>query len=122
MSFQHISGKITKNGLEAGEAKGSPVTRFSVTVAQGFGDDAPEPRFVRCTVFNEDIQKQVKEQLGPGSVVTVVGEITVGTYNDKTQYNMKASRVGVTEFYTRSGSQQRADAPPAKPAAEELDW
>lgn len=104
----HITGNVGSDPREFETSKG-PVLKFSVavTLKYGSGDDGLT-RWVNVAVFNEDLQRQVKKEIGKGTKVAVEGRLkTDREYKGQKQYDLTASRVGLVKWFTRSKSEEQ---------------
>lgn len=97
-----ISGNLGKDAESRQTQKGDKVTSFSVGVKQGWGDSASTNWF-RCSVWGERGQK-ISEYLLKGVKVFVTGELTIGSYEGKPQYDVRVNEI---EWERRNGGDQR---------------
>jgi len=83
-----VSGRLSADA-ETRQAGDGTVTSFNLAVDQGFGDKKVTNWF-RVSVWGKKGAGAAPYLLKSGQV-TVVGELEIGTYNDKPQYNIRAS-------------------------------
>jgi len=107
------------NDAELRNAGGTDVCNFNVAVKQGFGRDAATAWY-RVGVWGTRA-KSIVEHVKKGSKVAVAGELMIGEYNGKPQYEVRAHEVdpfcgGKADTSTTSGRDDRAP----QPAADEL--
>ena len=86
------------------------VCSFSVAVRQGFSRDA-KSEWYRCTIWGQRGQS-IASHLVKGAKVAVVGELTIGEYNGKPQYNVRVVEIdpfcgGKTERQSEPRQQSR---------------
>jgi hypothetical protein len=106
---------------EMGDTSVGPVCRVSVAVTKAYpdmGQENGETRWVQVAMFKPSVQKQMIDKIDKGTVVIAEGVITKGQYNGQDQYSMKASRVGLGEYFLPSAEDKAAAASRAKPKAE----
>jgi single-strand DNA-binding protein len=90
MQIITITGNVGKDP-EQRQAGNDTVTAFSVAVRQGFKQDAPTV-WHRCNVWGKR-GDTIKQHLAKGMKVTVVGELTIGEYQGKPQYDIRVADV-----------------------------
>jgi single stranded DNA-binding protein len=108
-SVQQIIGNVGGDP-EDGETKVGDVTRFSVAVTKAYpdaGEDNGVTRWVQVAVFKESIREQVHAKISKGTRVAVEGTITESSYQGKKQYGMKASRVGLVDWFLPSAEDKK---------------
>lgn len=88
MQIITLSGRIGSDA-ETRSAGDGQVTSFSLAVDQGYGDRKVSNWF-RVSVWGKK-GTGAAPYLLKGGVVTVVGELEIGEYNGKPQYNVRAS-------------------------------
>lgn len=91
MQILTITGNLGRDPEQRQTQGGDSVTSFSVAVRQGFKRDAPSVWF-RCSVWGKR-GDTIRDHLRKGSKVTVVGELTIGEYQGKPQYDVRVSDV-----------------------------
>lgn len=91
--MQHliITGNVGKDPELKQTQGGDDVCSFSVAVRQGFKQDAPTVWY-RCSVWGKR-GRTIKDNLAKGAKVTVIGELTIGSYQDKPQYDVRVADV-----------------------------
>jgi single-strand DNA-binding protein len=96
MQLITISGNLGRDAEFASTQAGDDVCRFSLGVKQGWGDKASSNWF-RCNLWGKRA-KSIQPMLYKGMKVMVVGELTIGEYQGKAQYDVRVSEV---EFVPR---------------------
>lgn len=99
-----ITGNLGRDPEMRATQDGTPICNFSVGVRQGWGDRASSNWF-RCSVFGTRA-KTISEHLAKGQKVTVIGELTIGEYQGKPQYDV---RVDDVDWQPSGDRQQRSD-------------
>ena len=102
MQFITITGNVGKDPEQRTTQSGDTVTAFSVAVRQGFKQEAPIVWF-RCNVWGKR-GDTIKQHLAKGAKATVVGELTIGEYQGKPQYDI---RVNDVDWSKPAGGEQR---------------
>lgn len=92
-----IVGNVGK-APEIKQTSKGPLTKFSVAVSDGFGDDATTTWF-SVAVFNEGLQEWVQNNIYKGAQVAVQGNVT---QKDGYGPDMLAVRVGLVSWGQRS--------------------
>lgn len=111
-----ISGNIGKDA-EIRTTSGDDVLGFNVASKQGYGERASTNWF-RCSVWGKRA-KTLEQYLRKGTKVVVQGELTIGSYDGKPQFDI---RVGEIEFMSaREGGDRQADSASQSRAAADLD-
>lgn len=123
MQFITITGKLGKDA-ESRQAGGSDVVSFSVAVDQGFGQKKTTNWF-RVSVWGKR-GAAIQQYLTKGTAVTVTGELTIGDYNGKPQFDVSAADVALQGGGQQSGgggggTSQRARPAPTPMQSEDLD-
>lgn len=99
-----ITGNLGRDPEIRSTQGGDQVCSLSVGVKQGWGDRASSNWF-RCSVWGKRAQT-VNDNLRKGQKVTVIGELTIGEYNGKPQYDV---RVDDVDWQPSGDRQQRSD-------------
>ncbi len=86
-----ITGNVGKDPEQRSTQSGDSVTSFNVAVRQGFKRDAPTVWY-RCSVWGKR-GDTIREHLRKGMKATVVGELTIGEYQGKPQYDVRVNDV-----------------------------
>lgn len=100
-----ISGNLGRD-REFRRAGDNDVLSFSVGVKQGYGDKASSNWF-RCSVWGKRGDK-LADYLKKGVRVVVQGELTIGEYDGKPQYEIRVNEV---EFMSKQEGGQRREEP-----------
>ena len=105
MQTATISGNIGKDPELRSTQGGDQVLGFSVAVKQGFGDKATTNWF-RVNVWGKR-GATLERYLRKGMKVVVQGELTIGSYEGKPQFDIRANEVEFMSAGEResSGSQ-----------------
>ena len=99
-----ITGNLGRDPEIRSTQGGDQVCSLNVGVKQGWGDRASSNWF-RCSVWGKRAQT-VNDNLRKGQKVTVIGELTIGEYNGKPQYDV---RVDDVDWQPSGDRQQRSD-------------
>lgn len=87
MQIITITGNVGKDAEQRTTQGGDTVTSFSVGVRQGWGDRA-STNWYRCSVWGKR-GDTVRDHLRKGMKVTVNGELSIGEYNGKPQFDVR---------------------------------
>lgn len=118
MQIITLSGNIGSDAVLRSTNSGDQVLGFSVGVRQGFKEGAPTV-WHRCSVWGKRAEN-LKDRLLKGVKVFVTGELTIGSYEGKPQYDVRVSDV---DFVPRGDGQQRqADAGSAFDDSDEIPF
>jgi single-strand DNA-binding protein len=104
MQLITISGNIGKDAELRRTQSGDAICSFSVGVKNGFGRDATS-NWYRVSVWGKR-GETLQPMLYKGMKVVVVGELTIGEYNGKPQYDVRANEVEFTPRKDQQGNQQ----------------
>lgn len=102
-----ITGYLSKDAETATTQKGDNVTRWNVPVRQGWGD-SEQTNWFRVSIWGKRAEFASKAR--KGEFVTVTGELTIGEYNGKAQYDIRAADFANVVTAPREGGQQRQPA------------
>lgn len=105
MQIITLSGNIGRDA-ELRSTSNDQVLSFSVGVKQGYKQDAPTV-WHRCSVWGKR-GTNLKDRLLKGVKVFVTGELTIGEYQGKPQYDVRVSDV---DFVPRGEANGRAQEP-----------
>lgn len=87
MQIITITGYLSKDA-EGTTVNGDPVTRWNVPVKQGWGD-REQTNWFRVSIWGKRADFAAKAV--KGEFVTVTGELSIGEYNGKPQYDIRAN-------------------------------
>ena len=87
MNVIHFTGNVGKDP-EVRTVKGTDVCNFNVAVKQGFGRDAPT-EWYRVAVWGQQASF-MKDNISKGSKDAVAGQLEIGEYEGRPQYNVRA--------------------------------
>jgi single-strand DNA-binding protein len=104
MQIITVSGNLGRDPELRTTQGGDDVLSFSVGVQQGWGERASTNWF-RCSVWGKRA-KTLADKLRKGSRVFVVGELTIGEYQSKPQYEIRVSEL---DFSKAAGGEQRSE-------------
>ena len=90
MNTIFFTGNVGRDG-EVRTVKGTDVLNFSVAVRQGFNRDAPS-EWYRVAVWGTRAN-QLAQYVTKGAKVAVAGELEIGSYEGKPQFNVRAHEV-----------------------------
>ena len=113
MQFIAITGRVG-SAPETRTVGSGTVTNFSCAVDQGWGDKK-QTNWFRVAIWGERGSK-LAPYITKGEKVAVTGELEIGEYNGKPQYEVRASDVDCF----MSGKQTQ-DATQREPAPADLD-
>lgn len=119
MQIITITGNVGKDPEQRTTQGGDSVTSFSVGVRQGWGDRA-STNWYRCSVWGKR-GDTIRQHLRKGTKATVIGELTIGEYNGKPQYDVRVNDVDWAPAGERQEPRQQADSRGYAPAADDLD-
>lgn len=88
MQIITISGFLSKDAEKRQTQSGDNVTSLNVPVRQGFGDKE-QTNWFRVSVWGKRAEYAGKARKGDALFAT--GELTIGEYNGKPQYEVRAS-------------------------------
>lgn len=108
MQYLTVSGHLGRDAEFASTQAGDDVCRLNVAVKQGWGDRS-QTNWYRVSVWGKRA-KSISENCFKGMLVTVVGELTIGEYQGKAQYDIRANDVA---FTPRGERQERREREPA---------
>lgn len=104
MQILTISGNIGSDAVLRSTSGGDKVLGFNVGVRQGFKQDAPTVWY-RCSVWGKRAES-LDGRLFKGVKVFVAGDLTIGEYQGKTQYDVRVSEV---DFVPRGDARREPD-------------
>lgn len=104
MFIAHFTGNLGRDP-ETRSTSGGDVCSFSIAVKQGFGKDAPTEWF-RCSAWGKQ-GEAFKRYMRKGMKVTVAGQMTIGEYEGKPQYNVRV----IDADWPFEASSERRDEP-----------
>lgn len=91
MQILTLTGNVGRDPELRTTQGGDQVCSFSVASKQGFKRDAKTEWF-RCSVWGKR-GETIAANLRKGTKVTVVGELTIGEYQGKPQYDVRVAEV-----------------------------
>lgn len=109
-----ISGNIGREPELRTTQSGDKALSFSVGVKQGYGDNVATNWF-RCSVWGKR-GETLNRYLRKGTKVVVQGELTIGDYQGKPQYEIRANEV---EFMSAG---EKATEPARGRVSDSEDW
>jgi single-strand DNA-binding protein len=83
-----ITGYLSRDAEQSTTQGGDKVTRWNVPVKQGFGD-REQTNWFRVSIWGKRSDFAAKSR--KGDFVAVTGELTIGDYQGKPQYDVRAS-------------------------------
>lgn len=90
MQFVSITGRVGSDA-ETRQAGSGNVTNFNCAVDQGWGE-SKQTNWFRVAIWGERGTK-LAQYIKKGDKVAVTGELLIGEYNGKPQYEIRASDV-----------------------------
>lgn len=91
MQIITISGNLGRDAELASTQGGDDVCRLNVGVKQGWGERA-QTNWYRVSVWGKRA-KSISQNCFKGMFVTVVGELQIGEYQGKPQFDIRANEV-----------------------------
>jgi single-strand DNA-binding protein len=108
MQFIAITGRVGGDA-ETRSAGSGTVTNFNCAVDQGWGDNK-QTNWFRVAIWGERGSK-LAQYIKKGEKVAVTGELVIGEYNGKPQYEIRAADVDpFMSGKPAAGTQQRQPA------------
>lgn len=104
-----ITGGLGRDAELKQTQGGDSILSFSVGSSQGYGDKKSTNWF-RCTVWGKR-GASIAQYLTKGTKVTVQGELTIGEYDGKAQYEIRVNEV---EWQRNDAPRQQAADTPAQ--------
>jgi len=98
-----ISGNLGSDSVLRSTQGGDQVLAFNVGVKQGYGEKATT-NWYRCNVWGKR-GASIQQYLLKGVKVVAHGELTIGSYEGKPQYDVRVNEV---EWERRNGGDQPA--------------
>jgi single-strand DNA-binding protein len=114
MQLITISGNLGRDAELRTTQAGDDICSFSVGVRQGYGDKASSNWF-RCSVWGKRA-RTIQQYLRKGAKVFVAGELTIGEYQGKPQYDVRVNEVE-WERSAAGGEQERPATGGGRPPA-----
>lgn len=110
MQFIAITGRVGGDA-ETRSAGSSTVTGFNCAVDQGWGDKK-QTNWFRVSIWG-DRGSKLAQYIKKGDKLAVTGELVIGEYNGRPQYEIRAADV---DPFMAGKQQGERSAPPAKAA------
>jgi len=105
-----ITGGLGRDAELKTTQSGDDILSFSVGSSQGYGDKKTTNWF-RCTVWGKR-GRSIAQYLTKGTKVTVQGELSIGSYDGKPQFDVRVNEV----------EWQRSEGAAKAPAATDSAW
>ena len=125
MQIITITGYLSRDAEKATTQGGDTVTRWNVPVKQGFGE-REQTNWFRVSIWGK--RADFAGNARKGEFVTVTGELTIGEYQGKPQYEIRANDFHSVRTAPRDGGNERkpngSQGAPLEPAggfADDLD-
>lgn len=106
-----ITGYLSKDAEASTTSKGDAVTRWNVPVNQGWGDNK-QTNWFRVSIWGKRADFAAKAR--KGEFVAVTGELTIGEYQGKPQYEIRAA-----DFTSVTTGKREADAGRSTPTQDD---
>jgi len=103
-----ITGYLSRDAEQRSTRSGDTVTALNVPVKQGWGEKE-QTNWFRVNVWGK--RANFAGELRKGDFIAVTGELSIGEYNGKPQYEIRAS-----DFQTVKGSAREPDGSRGAPA------
>ena len=104
-----ITGYLSKDA-ETNTVNGDSVARLNVPVKQGWGE-REQTNWYRVNVWGK--RADFAGKLAKGDFIAVTGELTIGEYNGKAQFDIRAGDFQTVKGTPREATQQRQAEPAA---------
>jgi single-strand DNA-binding protein len=114
MQFLSITGRVGGDA-ETRQAGSGTVTNFNCAVDQGWGDNK-QTNWFRVAIWG-DRGSKLAQYIKKGDKVAVTGELVIGEYNGKPQYEIRAADVDCF----MAGKQQQGGGGGAVPQPTEME-
>lgn len=101
-----ISGYLSRDAEAKTTQRGDNVTSWNVPVKQGFGDNE-QTNWYRVSIWGKRAEYAAKAR--KGDYVTVTGELKIGDYQGKPQYEISAYDFQSVKMQPREGAGQFED-------------
>jgi single-strand DNA-binding protein len=109
-----ITGFLSKDAEMRQTQGGQSITTLNVPVKQGWGDKE-QTNWFRCNVWGK--RAEFASRFRKGEFVTVTGELSIGEYNNKPQYEISAS-----DFHSVRTAPREATAGGSRDSQPSTDW
>lgn len=86
-----ITGALGKDAVQRSTQGGDDILAFNVGVSQGYGDKK-STNWYRCNVWGKR-GRSISQYLLKGVKVTVQGELSIGEYEGKAQFDIRVNEV-----------------------------
>ncbi len=106
-----ITGGLGKDAMLRTTQAGEDILSFNVGVSQGYGE-RKSTNWYRCNVWGKR-GRTISQYLLKGVKVTVQGELSIGEYEGKPQFDIRVNEV---EWERRQGDAPRQRDPEVHPA------
>lgn len=111
MNVVYFTGNVGRDG-EVRSVNGNDVLNFTAAVKQGYSRDA-KSEWYRVAVWGQRANS-LRQHITKGAKVAVCGELTIGSYDGKPQYEVRAYEVDPFCGGKRDGGEtQQAQRQPA---------
>ena len=101
-----ITGYLSKDAEIRSTQSGQQIANWNVPVKQGWGDKE-QTNWYRVSIWGKRAEFASKAR--KGEFVTVTGELSIGDYNGKPQYEISASDFQSVRTAPREGGTNQAD-------------
>lgn len=109
-----ITGFLSRDAESSVTQRGDKVTRWNVPVKQGYGD-SEQTNWFRVSIWGKRADYAAKAR--KGEYVTVMGELKIGEYQGKPQYEINA-----VDFQSVRTAPRDSESPAPAPAPAADDW
>jgi len=109
MQSATVSGNLGSDAVLRSTQGGDQVLAFNVGVKQGFGDKATTNWF-RCSMWGKR-GANIAQYLLKGTKVVVSGDLTIGSFEGKPQYEIRVNDVEMMSRSENAGNSQRQPDP-----------
>lgn len=108
-----VTGYLSRDAEQRQTQGGQSVTALNIPVKQGWGDKE-QTNWFRANVWGK--RADFAGKFRKGEFVTVTGELTIGEYNGKPQYEINAADFHSVRTAPREGGGTPAADNPTKPS------
>lgn len=103
-----ITGYLSRDAEKASTRDGTDVTRWNIPVKQGWGENE-RTNWYRVSIWGK--RAEFAANARKGDFATVTGELTIGEYEGKPQYEVRADDFQAVKTAPRTEAQTRDDPP-----------
>lgn len=114
-----ITGYLSRDAEQRSTRDGTTITNWNVPVRQGFGDKE-QTNWFRVSIWGKRAEFASKAR--KGEFVVVTGDLTIGEYDGKPQYEIRANDFQTIRPAPREGDGSRGSAvEPQRDSRQQVD-